>query len=453
MAFRPVVGLAIALFTGFAAQAWGQTGEETDLRRPFQGLFGADIATPRSRGLDLTFSLSGAYDHNVLDADNEPADPQFFQKDAFGLGYVGLLLWRNSPSFSFSAGGRAGVRYVPYSSHYSTASYRGFGTMFGNLGPRTRIAVQQAVSYSPYYHLTTLPYGFEGSFGSQGGGGALGPWVGGGLSFVDDDNLAALDQRVFRSATELVFARDLSRRSSLMLQYSFRPSWFPNDDRFLQRHLGRIRYVYSLNQYTRLHAGYGYRSADYDLGAQNDPFEAHEIDLGFDFARALSLTRRTTLAFGTGSLLMMQNQSAPGRGALFRFLGNAQLAHQMGRSWIASLEYQRGLRFIDGFSEPHFVDLFRGSLDGYLNRRLQFNAIAGYSVGSLEFSSTGRAYENVVAGARLQEALNRHFALFTEYFYYRHTFQQGVEIPTGFPPVLDRQGVRIGITGWIPLMQ
>jgi hypothetical protein len=41
----------------------------------------------------------------------------------------------------------------------------------------------------------------------------------------------------------------------------------------------------------------------------------------------------------------------------------------------------------------------------------------------------------------------------TQYVVYRYAFDDTVRLPLGLPANLNRQGFRIGLTGWLPLFR
>jgi hypothetical protein len=52
----------------------------------------------------------------------------------------------------------------------------------------------------------------------------------------------------------------------------------------------------------------------------------------------------------------------------------------------------------------------------------------------------------------LQAALSRNIAAFVQYFYYRYFYEETV-LPIGLPSEFDRQGVRFGLSFWVPLLR
>ena len=83
------------------------------------------------------------------------------------------------------------------------------------------------------------------------------------------------------------------------------------------------------------------------------PTAIHDIDVGVDYARPLSLTRRTTLDFGTGSSVVTMptldlGQEAGATETQVRFVGDVGVTHEMGRTWRLRLGYNRGVGFAGG---------------------------------------------------------------------------------------------------------
>ena len=103
--------VATLVATGVAS---AQTGEvqPPEVRRPFRGLFGAP-APSTGQTLDLTASIFGAYDDNVL-ADQGVATTSNEQQSGWFAGVeAGLVYGRHRQGYNFGAEGNAGVtRYV-----------------------------------------------------------------------------------------------------------------------------------------------------------------------------------------------------------------------------------------------------------------------------------------------------------------------------------------------------
>jgi hypothetical protein len=181
----------------------------------------------------------------------------------------------------------------------------------------------------------------------------------------------------------------------------------------------------------------------------------HDIDIGVDYHRPLSLSRRTHFDFGVGSAIVNVPQlpGVPAR-RQFGLLGNALLSHDMGRTWRARLAYNRGAGFPGGFSQAVFSDALTASLEGFLSRRVDFSTNGRFSSGSLASTSQAAAgFNQYSASARLRSAITPVLALFGEYAYYHYDLGAAVATAPGVPPQLQRNTVRAGLTVWLPLVR
>jgi hypothetical protein len=184
----------------------------------------------------------------------------------------------------------------------------------------------------------------------------------------------------------------------------------------------------------------------------------HDIDVGVDYKRPLSLTRRTTVDFGVGSSIVNMPAVASTDSSLqYRVVGDLGLTHQMGRTWSARVAYNRGVGFTEGFAQPTFSDAVTGSVSGFFSRRVDFTAGGGLSIGDAGLSAgTGtadRGFRAYTGSARVRYGLGAMWALFGEYSYYKHDLGDVLIVAQGVPPILDRNSVRVGLTLWVPLLR
>src|SRR5207247_3153031 len=102
-----------------------------------------------------------------------------------------------------------------------------------------------------------------------------------------------------------------------------------------------IRYSQRVSRYAGFHAGVGTRIGVYGSLRDAIRIQTRDIDIGIDYDRPLSLSRRTTFTFSTGSSLV------PDQGVThYRVNGSATLTHAMGRTWTSRLQYSRALQLI-----------------------------------------------------------------------------------------------------------
>ena len=205
-----------------------------------------------------------------------------------------------------------------------------------------------------------------------------------------------------------------------------------------------------------MHFGYVYREGQYDYAPGSQPTVAHDIDVGVDYHKPLSFSRRTHLDFSVGSSLLNTPSFdlVQTRGFKYVLLGNASLTHDMGRTWRARLVYDRGVGFVEGLVGPVVSDGVNSSIDGFLSRRVDFHAVAGFQTGNVGNTSLPhtdiRSYN---ASARLQFALNKTWALFSDFTYYSYSLGAAAIGTGGIPQSLNRNTVRVGLTVWVPLLR
>ena len=203
------------------------------------------------------------------------------------------------------------------------------------------------------------------------------------------------------------------------------------------------RYRHAISRNVSAHVGYnrdrGVRPAT-DTQAEEVYFQ-HNIDIGVDFgfARALTLTRRLTFSFDTGTVFLRDSFSSR-----FDVVGSAALNYRMGRSWMADLTYYRGVNYAALLSAPTFSDSLTASTGGNLGPRLSLSARAGLATGRLGFSRDGSGYSAAQAGADLSVAVVGPVSASAGYTYYRYSFDDSSLLLTGVATEMRRHTVFVG---------
>jgi hypothetical protein len=105
-----------------------------------------------------------------------------------------------------------------------------------------------------------------------------------------------------------------------------------------------------------------------------------------------------------------------------------------------------------GFADAFLTDTASVDVGGLLAPRLDFTAGAFYTRGSVGFKSNDNGFSNTAAFANLRSAITKNLAVYAQYFYYKYGFQSGVTLPSFLQPELDRQGVTVGLTAFLPLV-
>jgi hypothetical protein len=121
----------------------------------------------------------------------------------------------------------------------------------------------------------------------------------------------------------------------------------------------------------------------------------------------------------------------------------------MGRTWHARAAYHRGLVYLGGVAAPLYNDGATVETGGFLNRRVDVLFSAAYALGSLAGQGGRGQFTSYTGAVNLRIGLTHKTAAFVEGLFYDYAFDQNVLLP-GFPSRFTREGVRTGLTLWIP---
>jgi hypothetical protein len=428
----PILVLSALALTEQAEAQWRA-------ERPYRGLFAGGIGQT-SQLLTATASLGTGWSDNLLVDPTGGGNvlPGETGRQFRGGVYTasGVLSYSlNLGAVSFGAtGGTTGQYYSSNTRQFVRRDYANVGT---SVVVGRGLSVHGSAGYQPYSLRSVFPGLFEPVLGDP--------------SIVDEDFPAARLHYVSYNAGA-DYSRRLSRRWSMSAGYDYqaRPSVEGELGGF-KRQTVRARLTRDIGRGLTFHAGYSYSQALYDDIGEDTPY--HHVDLGVDYNRALSLSlsRRTVLSFTTGTALYQDVHPKTFR---FRVVGSARLSHEIGRTWNASLSYNRGLNFSDTWLEPVFADSMQAGVGGFIGRRtqLRFSASGLLGAGTSSSGSYGDV-QSTSANGVLSFALTRHVNTALTYTYYSQQFADTLLLPGGFPHDYDGQSIRASVSVWAPLFQ
>jgi hypothetical protein len=420
----------------------------------------SSASAANGQDLSLSLDITEAYDQDVMTRLGGVPLPVFQ-----GSGPYTML----TPQLDFQThGGRvqlgitagSSLRYYQDLSLYAAASHTAGVGMTAALTPKTSLSIGQSLGYSPAL--------FNGLFAS-----VAAPTPG---NAAPPSSNYLLGAQSFSSATTVGLTHKFTPRAALLLTGSYHYDHFTADIpgySDVQSQEGGGRFTYSMSRGVHLRLGYTYKQGRYIGSPQTIE---HNADIGVDYVRVLSRTRKTTIAFSLGPTYAngvlqagaLQNQGSliniPDAGSLilgsaddvrkqFRVVGDASLVHQLNRTWDLKGTYHRGLGYIQGFSAPVFTAAYAASAGGSLSRRTDLSLSAAYSTGESALVGVADQFTTYTGDARLRFAVNKVWATYVEYLFYYYEFGPGISLPPGVPPGLTRNGVRVGLTMLMPVMR
>jgi hypothetical protein len=432
--------VALAMVTAqpaYAQQSGGQAQEpEPPVRvlthRPYRGLFGSGYSETLQL-LTLGLNMGGGYDSSVFVDDREdptePVTPLSREDSGFAAGSANLNYSLSLKSISLSAGAGVGLSYYPDSDDPTSHAYYGNTAVSWSMSTRASVSGSIGVAYRPITHLSSLP-GLGNA--SQGPGNPFDAVRGGeGESYRTENGDVGLSYQV-------------SRRVSTSVNYNAWRSVAPGqtNDSVMQGLSARASV--GVRKDMGFFVGYRLNSSVYGPGLPN--YYTHNADFGLDFAKALSLTRKTTASFGAGTSAVTD-----GTETQYALIGNVAIMRELGRTWSASFSFFRNVGFEEAFQQPVFSDTLSAMVSGLLSRRVSVDAGTGLAGGKVGFSNTDNGFSTLYASAGIGIAITRFLNGGLRYGYSRYRFDNGVRLPADLLFQTGRHGVHASLSSWLPL--
>ena len=452
---RAIAAAASTVMLLTAVHASAQENPNAAARRPFRGIFGAPAAADSPHSLSLSGSIFGAYTVNELEGLARPQNetPWLQQTGSYQGANVGLNYTFSKASERFGINGHvgAGVNYFRRGDQSRVLpSNRADVAVTGNPTRSLTFSARQSAAYSSGYNPSLVPR-LDEDFGHD-------------IGLADDDELDIFELRALRLASSVRVSQTFGRYTSVAGAYHYRSLLViddgdaPPNPRFRDygSHSGSVQFRHTrpITRHAALNLGYRARVSDSASGS-GEPRIMHNVDVGVNYGRALSFSRRTSFSFSTGTAIAVSERiDLPNQDprTLARLTGNAALVHEIARTWTAQLVYARGFRTRDGFDGLYFTDAVHAAVGGLLTRRWSLSATTGWADSSIE-NGTGGGHRGLSTRVVTQYALTRYAALYANYAYFRYRFTDDVLLDARLPRRLDRQVVRFGLTASVPLIR
>lgn len=363
---------------------------------------------------------------------------------------------------TFGLTGGSSTNYFRSTDRFIT-SYHGQISQSFKLGSASSFNAGQSVNLAPYYALNQFQ-GLQTFAGTD----LSAPIQGGVTSAVGD-------LRHLRYGVTADYSHPFTDRTSFTMNYSGDVSSLGGSTPNLIYQMAGAQLGRTFKKGLGVHAGYGYSQMSFRTTGQKQGF--HHLDIGLNMNRGLSLTRRTKLTFGTGTVmnrslnpgqLVTSTGTTPATGTsgttttgstqgshlLFNLTGNVSLAHDFGRSWVAQVNYGRSWQILDGTFVPFIGDTINGGLSGRIGSALTLGTNAAYMFLGQQSSQTTNqnlSSGNALAGnAFLNVHINNAINGFVQYGYYQQSLdlsQLGLNLPSRITRQTARGGLTIAFRG------
>ena len=434
---------ALLIAALYPSNAFGQAMPATG----FQPIFGGtELARPLEQHIDAMVTVVAAGDSDVATAEAAgvltPVSASMPERRGFYTELNPQLMagWRK-PHLQFNVTAGSDVRGYGNFNDVLVMSHAGQLNLSGQLGRGTTFAVNEGVTYAPaflYGVFSVVPSAVESTVSSS-------------VSNNTFDN-----ERSYSSGTNATITHSLTARTTLSfnsdLQYTTFRGNVPGYSDMHSYHAGS-RLSHGLSRNTHFLLGYRFGDGQY-LGQPSTTTE-HNIEIGFNHSRALSATRQATFAFTVGSSITkgpLLGEAVTQIGEQYHLTGSASYTRQVSRTWSVLGSYQRGLNYIQGLPQPVFTDAVTASTHGFLARRTDLLVSAAYSLGDAG-PTLQSPFSTYTGDIRVRTGLSRSLAIYTEYLYYFYDFSGTFALPPNVPSRFGRNGVRVGVSAWVPVMQ
>jgi hypothetical protein len=430
--------LTLAALLGCASPARAQTVD-----RSYRGLFGAAAAGADRDRAALQVTIAEALDQDVSTGGAVPI-PTAPQTNRLFTRLTAELSVRAGSDVQVAATAGGSFRYYPELDQVTRVGHHAGIGVSTDSTRTTSLAFNQTVAYSPSYLYRLFAT-------------AAAPEPG---QATVESNYFVYDSPSYSYNTSIGVTQRMGRRNRLSVTLGGRYTDYVRGSavasaaeplRDLMSYEAGATFTRDVNL-SQLNVGYVFKRAEY-FGALATE---HDINIGFDYDRPLSRTRRTHLRFKVGSIMLKTDAPAlPGelgrQRPQIQFAGDMSISRQFRRTWQATGAYVRSIGFIEGLSRPVLTDAATFNATGLVSPRVDLALTGAYSVGQPTSGSASRSFTSYTGNLRARVALTSLLAVYSEYLYYFYDFTGSLLLPPGVPPKMSRNSAHLGLTLHIPM--
>jgi hypothetical protein len=316
------------------------------------------------------------------------------------------------------------------------------------LQPRTSLFANQSASYTPpYFYGLMLP--------------GLAEIEPGDAASTRSDFAVGNGQESVNYVSTVRMGHELARRRSVNIggEYLYTDRLHETEDwRDVSLYSLRGGYSFSPTRNTGLSGNIQYRSGDMGYKGHGKTTELG-LNVRWNYTRPLSATRSLQLGISVGVSGTDLQQVAGGVDVLrrrYQGTGDARISFPLGATWQVTGNFRRGLDYVVDLPTPVYNTAANVGAQGLLTSRFDVSASAGYSrgAGASALNANSLQYDTYSGIVRGRYAINQMVATYVEYLYYYYDFRGATELlQAGIPPGLERNGIRVGLTLWVPALR
>ena len=403
---------------------------------------GTGTRADKPGGLDLYAQLFTSYDNAVLadqsgSGSTRPKGSSSVDGLYPGLS-VGLQYARPSRSIDFLASGSSSVNYYPDLDLTNTYHQIAL-SLTRRFGRRFTLHASPFASYSPHYSMQAFLAPLPVAPGDDG-------LIDNAAPAAPDVDSTIIDRRSVRYGGNIELRMLAAKHSTVSVRYGHIKTDSTGISRgdFELQSIG-VNFGHMLTRSATLRAGYSIQESTFE-GSAAPVSQTQSVNVGVDYRKPLSKSRRTYLRINTGSVIADQVV-----GQQIQVTGLASLVHQMGRTWSAQGQYRRQVGYLEGFVRPVFTDSANVGVRGLMTRRVDVSVNANYITGTDGLRQGSARFDSYSASAMVRRALTQTLAGYIEYLFYHYNFDEAADRPVGLPRTFNRNGVRVGLSLWLPL--
>ena len=411
---------------------------------PQQGRRASNVT---GNGLILRAAVLGGYDDNVSGPTMAPPDPSDDITPIEGSGYTTLA------NLNLSFMGGAGRKFFGAEGTVTgtSLSYMDLGFPINTSGTvRGGVPVGRHGNLSAYQRVSRDELFTAGTFD------ALRPQVGVGLTPGEGSSFGLQDRLTLSWDSEVQFHQEWGRRTIGDVTYGY----YGRDLEGGRQgdggsHRAQVAVFRQLTRNVSIAPRYTFTESSnhHDDVNPPQPVTQHEVQAAVQYERRLSSTRQLYVSVGIGGNHVSTTNEFGVDTQFWEPSLDAAVQLDLGRTWSLDGAYRRGVSYLGGLTDRTYItQAVQGGLAGRFGTRWVMNLTTAYSTGDEDALGGSGDYDSIISTASLGMYLGRHALISAAYVYYHYNFGAGSTLSPGAPDSYERNGVRVGISTWVPLV-